>query len=281
MASIAREEEDFWENEVAGWMGTAVHWSEPEWARTVSSSLIQIAPANVARPAPGSALQAKIDSAPSLVMNASVDRLWFLGEPVAVQRRLVRAIAEHAGIPLDFKNVDEIVRFAAESGLSGKELVLPLGWKLLREPSQLLFLTPDLRAQPPSPDYEYVLPLPGRVVVPELGSTLEAQMITPASQSSDELDPLLDAESLTGSLIVRNWRPGDRFWPAHTKSPKKIKELLNELHPPHTARSTWPVLVSADQIVWVRGLPVSSRHRAKPGQTAILLMEKPLADTPE
>ena len=34
LAEIARGEEDYWENEVAGWMGTAVHWSEPDWART-------------------------------------------------------------------------------------------------------------------------------------------------------------------------------------------------------------------------------------------------------
>ena len=27
LAEIARGEEDYWENEVAGWMGTAVHWS--------------------------------------------------------------------------------------------------------------------------------------------------------------------------------------------------------------------------------------------------------------
>ena len=32
LAEIARGEEDYWENEVAGWMGTTVQWSEPEWA---------------------------------------------------------------------------------------------------------------------------------------------------------------------------------------------------------------------------------------------------------
>src|SRR5580658_2156330 len=44
LAAIARGEEDYWENEVAGWMGTAVHWSEPEWARSLSakSGLVQI-----------------------------------------------------------------------------------------------------------------------------------------------------------------------------------------------------------------------------------------------
>ena len=36
LAEIARGEEDYWENEVSGWMGTGVHWSKPEWARRKS-----------------------------------------------------------------------------------------------------------------------------------------------------------------------------------------------------------------------------------------------------
>ncbi len=30
--------------------------------------------------------------------------------------------------------------------------------------------------------------------------------------------------------VVRNWRSGERFWPLHTKEPKKIKELLQDRH---------------------------------------------------
>ncbi len=33
LAEIARGEEEYWDNEVAGWMGTAVHWIEPDWAK--------------------------------------------------------------------------------------------------------------------------------------------------------------------------------------------------------------------------------------------------------
>ena len=33
LAEIARGEEDYWENEISGWLGTTVQWSQPEWAR--------------------------------------------------------------------------------------------------------------------------------------------------------------------------------------------------------------------------------------------------------
>jgi tRNA(Ile)-lysidine synthase len=279
LAEIARGEEDYWENEAAGWMGTAVHWSAPEWVREVFSQagLVRIESSQ------SGSLREKIENAPWLVMNASVYRLWFLGEPVAVQRRLVKAIAEHAGVPFEFKHVEEILRFAEET-TSGKELSLPHGWKFVRQQDELIFLTPDLRepayTQGVAQNYEYELPLPGRAMVYEAGSVVEAQRVPAGTEAEYNGARLLDAGSLPGSLRVRNWRPGDRFWPAHTKSPKKIKELLQEQHVPQPERRFWPVVVSGDEIVWVRGLPLPDKFRAQPGREAILIEEKPLQEMP-
>jgi tRNA(Ile)-lysidine synthase len=279
LAEIARGEEDYWENEVSGWLGTTVQWSQPEWARAVSTEtdLVQI---SVGAPRAVSAqdadLRMRIDRAPWLVMNASVSRIWFLGEPLAVQRRLVKAIGENAGIQLEFKHVEEVLRVAAEDRATGKEVSLPLGWKLLLEPEELVFVTPDLRDPLPSRDYEYELPVPGRTAVYEAGSSIEARPIPAGAAAAYNPDHLLNAESLPGPLRVRNWRPGDRFWPAHTKSPKKIKELLQERHVAQAERKCWPVVVSGEEIVWVRGFPLPANLRAKPGQAAMLILDEPL-----
>jgi tRNA(Ile)-lysidine synthetase-like protein len=329
LAEIARGEEDYWENEVAGWMGTAVHWSEPDWVREAASGtgLVQIgmvdkesepdarlllrekrnkegrlaliatqsarrgavAPSGPSRDkkrfaqddnekAAGSEPRLRIARAPWLAMNASVRRLWFLGEPVAVQRRLVKAIGEQAGIPLEFKHVKEVVRFAAEEG--GRELSLPLGWKVRREDDELVFVTPNLR-QPVQPqNYDYELPVPGRIVVNETGSQIEALRIPAGAEAGHNAEQLLDAESLPGPLQVRNWRPGDRFWPAHTKSPKKIKELLQERHVAQPERRLWPVVVSGEEVVWVRGFLRPAKFQARPGREAILIVETPISARP-
>ena len=47
LAEIARDEEDYWENEISGWLGTVVQWSQPEWTRGLpgfegSQALVQI-----------------------------------------------------------------------------------------------------------------------------------------------------------------------------------------------------------------------------------------------
>ncbi|MGC2448614.1 MAG: tRNA lysidine(34) synthetase TilS, partial [Candidatus Sulfotelmatobacter sp.] len=222
-------------------------------------------------PASDKSLQSRIDDAQWLVMNASVDRLWFLGEPVAVQRRAVKAIGEQAGLALEFKHIDEILRFAAEEGASGKELSLPLGWKVTRQADQLLFLTPDLREDLPE-DYEYELTIPGRLNVPEIGLMMDVRRIPDGSVAAYNSEQLLDADSLPRPLRVRNWRAGDRFWPDHTKSPKKIKELLQEHHVAHPERRLWPVIVSGNEIVWLRGFAPPARFRAKPEREAIAIV---------
>lgn len=325
LAEIARGEEDYWENEVAGWMGTGVHWSEPAWAR--APDLVQIGggavrsgegdpqrlkplssvpPDGTAKAVPcyeptspdaagavlfrepaslrsGSgvplqeklSLREKIENASWLVMNASVDRLWFLGEPVAVQRRLVKAIGERAGIPLEFRHVEEILRLAGDEGASGKEISLPLGWKVVRKAHELLFVTPDLRQGAPPRDYEYELRVPGEVAISEIGAIIEVRRVS-AGGGAYNPEHLLDADALPGRLKVRNWRAGDRFWPAHTKSPKKVKELLQERQVAQPERSLWPVVVSGDEIVWMRGFSLPARLQAKPGSAALAILEKKL-----
>ncbi len=310
LAEIARGEEDYWENEAAGWMGTVVHWTEPEWAKKALSGagLVQIQAGHkgsepsvpimrsqetrtlgTARPDPSTGkerpsqddraflLQERIENAPWLVMNASVSRLWFLAEPIAVQRRLVKAIGAEAGIPFEFKHVEEILRFAGDGSAAGKELSLPLGWKLRTESDELVFLTPDLRETATTANYEYDLAVPGQVRVEEVEMVIEARRVPAESQAGYNAAHLLDAGSLPGPLRVRNWRPGDRFWPAHTKSPKKIKELLQERHLAQAERRLWPVVVSGNEIVWVRGFPPPQKCAARPGREAILIVEKALS----
>ncbi len=323
LAEIARDEEDYWENEISGWLGTVVQWSQPEWTRGLpgfegAPALVQIqlpnpsnpssanefedtqgiSPRGVAETPRGASgdtggqgvLRSAQDDSDLLeqpgpaIMNASVSRPWLLTEPRAVQRRVVKAIGDEAGIPLEFKHIEEILRFAAEDGPPGKELSLPLGWKIRREPEAMVFLTPDLRRQERISDYEYGLAVPGRVVVAELGVVFEALQVV--REDGSEIAPeaeiaeynpqgLLRAELLRRRLVVRNWRPGDRFWPAHTKAPKKIKELLQERHVAQPERRLWPVIVSGEEIVWMRGFPVPARLRAEAGQQAVLVREMP------
>jgi tRNA(Ile)-lysidine synthase len=286
LAEIARDEGDYWENEISGWLGTVVQWSQPEWlskmpALGASQPLVQIGQSRPKHTAdlPDRNLAEPHHEPGPAVANLSVSLPWMLSEPKAVQRRMLKAIGEQAKIPLEFKHVEEIISFATEDGAAGKELSLPLGWKVIREPEAIVFITPDLQRQERISDYEYALAVPGRVAVPEIGAVIEALRIAPETHDAEyNRQQLLRAELLPGRLSVRNWRAGDRYWPPHTKSPKKIKQLLHERQIARQERRLWPVVAGEDEIVWMRGFQVPARLRSDGRQEAILIRELPWAD---
>jgi tRNA(Ile)-lysidine synthase len=296
LAEIARDEEDYWENEVSGWLGTVVQWPEADslgpqglvqiqlgGGSTANTSQLADAIVETPRGAGGDAELHEVlrfaqddtsfeDRAETVNGSISLSRPWLLTEPRAVQRRVLKAIGEEAGIPLEFKHVEEILRFAAEDGPSGKELSLPLGWRVSRRPEAMVFSAPDTTRQ--ESDYEYTLSLPGRVTVPELGVVIEALRLAPAAELAGyNPQQLLRADLLPAQLLIRNWRPGDRFWPAHTKAPKKVKDLLQDRHIASPERKLWPVALGGDEIVWMRGFPVPAKLRAKEGQETVLIRE--------
>jgi tRNA(Ile)-lysidine synthase len=270
LAEIARAEEDYWENEVEGWMGTVVQWIPPKHARrTVDVPLTQLLPVGHEPEPPKSA---------SEPMSALLDLGWLETQPLAVQRRVIRAIGEYAAIPLEFKHVEEILRFAGEEDGTGKQLALPRGWKLIHEGGTLDFQPPHQQVESEPKDYEYPLPVPGETRVSDTGIVVQALRVPVSDAAGYNPDHLFDPASLDKRLVVRNWHAGDRFWPAHTKSPRKLKELLQERHVPQPERKLWPVVVSGDEIIWVRGFPGRAQLRPKDGKEAVLIRELPVEE---
>ena len=257
LAEIARAEEDHWEGEVEGWMGTIVQWTPAKSIPQNHVSLDQLISPGTANPS---------QPAQDTRMNAIVDLHWLLAEPLAVQRRVIKSIGDQAQIPLEFKHVEEILHFAASDG-TGNHLTLPGGWNLFREGGTLEFKALKIEA-PGARDYEYQLQVPGEVEIKEAGILLRASCVD-SGKMTEHLDQLFDPSRLSSKLVVRNWRPGDRFWPAHTKGPKKIKELLQEKYMPQAERKLWPVVLSGDEIIWVRGFPGRAHLRPRDGQSAV------------
>jgi tRNA(Ile)-lysidine synthase len=285
LADIARGEEEYWQNEVAGWVGTGIHWTEPDWALPASGSagsLVQLQPAS---PDPRKLeLQKRLEESGPLVMDASVDLVWLLSEPRAIQRRIIKAIGDLAGFPLEFKHIQEVLAFAERDHATSKQLALPLGWKVERTPEALVFRTPDLRTEERIPvDYAYVLPIPGMLRIPEAGVVIE---VAPTDLRRNEpgynRDQLFDPALVSETVTVRNWRAGDRYWPAHTKAPKKVKELLQERGVTGAERKHWPVIESGGQVIWLRGFATPAA--VQPGadaQRAFLIREAPLDEDDE
>lgn len=242
-AEIARAEEEFWQKQVE--IALPRTWD-------VSSSELRIAP--------------------------------LCEYPLALQRRIVRAAGESLHLRLEFGHIAQILEVASNHSFSplnhscsALKVALPHDWLLTREKDALRFLPPHAQSTK-NCDYSYVLRIPGELQLTEAGLSLQAALVSTsqASYNSQRLfEQYLFEPSLLGKeLRVRNWRAGDRFWPAQTKSPKKIKELLQERHVSGEARNAWPVIMNEDEIIWVRGFSVPAYLRPK-GDHAVMIRENP------
>ncbi len=191
-------------------------------------------------------------------------------QPIALQRRAIRAFAELSGFRLEFKHVEQVRRLASVVHKT-QSVKLPGGWIASRDTRCI-----SLFASAPNPkrcDYEYALTLPGEVAIPEAGKLIRAVVISPTEQWAYNLDHAIDPALLANGLHVRNWRAGDRFWPGHSKSSKKIKRLLQERHISKEDRMLMPVVASGDQIVWVQGFATPRTWRPPDSAREVVIIE--------
>jgi tRNA(Ile)-lysidine synthase len=198
----------------------------------------------------------------------SIEIAPLLSLPLASQRRLIRAWLEthapKAGV--SFRLIEDLLNLALSA--AGKTLELPIGYRVRRTRDRLCLEPPGDRS--PKDEYEYSLPVPGEVEVPELSILIQAAVVDPRTVPDSERDFLLDPSRLPDTLTVRNWRPGDRFWPAHTKERKKVKDLLNDRHITGPEKKLWPVLVAAGDPVWMRAFPVPASLQPSAGSSRAL-----------
>jgi len=208
--------------------------------------------------------QSSFDHRPATIALAKL-----LSHPLALQRRLFRAIAEGCGIRLEFHHVQQVLDLAAEPPTRAEKRVeLPGDWDACIVERELRLQKRCLTEQ--EENYEFALPVPGEVEVPAAGLTIAARLLE--FREGNLLDP-----GQIGSLRVRNWRPGDRYWPVHTRGPKKLKELLQARHVPAEARAHWPVVVTevggGEQIVWVPGFAFPEQFLLPNGNGPGLMLE--------
>jgi tRNA(Ile)-lysidine synthase len=88
----------------------------------------------------------------------------------------------------------------------------------------------------------------GRVIFRRLNIFNDATV-----RGSGQRTALFDIDQLSFPLLIRNYRPGDRFIPLGMRGSKTLKKLFSERRVSRSDRERWPILVSGKDIVWVLG----------------------------
>ena len=182
--------------------------------------------------------------------------------PLAVARRLVRRAMELVKGDLrgiDFGHIRSVMDLARSTEGHGR-LQAP-GLDIFRSFEWLRF--GQLGGAPFGPgletrNYRLALAVPGTVRVPGTNLAISLELI---DKSGPSVSPewvynnwmgCLDWQRLSGSLELRNWRPGDQYQPAGYSGQEKIKTLFQRARIPLWERRHWPVLTDGSSIVWAR-----------------------------
>jgi len=198
------------------------------------------------------------------------------GLPLAAARRVVRRAVELAKGDLrgiGFEHLAGVLELAASAEGHGR----------LQIPGLDIFRSFDwLRIAPPAADnlenrnYRLPLPVPGAACPPGQTFVIHSELSenTEVTKMSDrvynESVGCLDWERISGSLEVRNWRPGDQYQPAGHNGVEKIKTLFQEARIPLWERRHWPVVTAGEAIVWARRFGPAAGFAASPGTSLVL-----------
>ncbi len=168
-------------------------------------------------------------------------------------------------------------------GVGGGRLDLPCGIQAVREGGTLRIRP---RAFPPeAPCFDYRVPRPqGAALWVTIAETGDRLRFDPAGLPgpgeilrAGERVAYFDIDRLRFPLVVRNFRPGDRFTPLGTAGTQKVKKYFIDARVPRDLRPRCPLLVSGGEIAWIAGRRRGACARVTPATRRALRAELFLA----
>ena len=229
LATIARDEEAWWQREVA----------------RVGKSLLL--PGKPVRGGGRSSSTHPDDRAIAF----ELERLRTL-DP-AMRRRILRWAASEIELTLDFDQTTRLMQLCAPSSDLRRVDLAPniYAQRTVRE-LQMQRFSPLQPA--PEPSMELRIPgmaqVPGTAQMEADGLVFEAILVDgPPDTRNDE--PSLDAIS---PALIRKVQAGDRVTLRHTSAPKKVKELFERLHIPSAERDHRRVVSWKGHVIWLEGV---------------------------
>jgi tRNA(Ile)-lysidine synthase len=207
-----------------------------------------------------------------------IERQGLLGQPVALQRHLLRRAVESAlGSLKDIESVHIEAILNALEKPAGKVIGLPFGLNFAIEYDRFVLAPDSLSLCPWSPlEDETALHIPGLTRIP--GWTIAAEIVPqPGAETikgkNADFSACFDYDRAGSRLIVRSRRPGDRFQPLGMQQPKKLNRFMIDVRIPQSWRRRVPVVASPERIIWVVGWRIDEYNKVTGKTLKVLRLE--------
>ena len=212
-------------------------------------------------------------------------------KPIAVQRRLIRAAVLKVKKNLrriGFVHIDAVLELTQKDLPDGR-LDLPDGIRIWRDQDTLLIAKVPQKSHGPKseriksapPEYAYQLPKAGDILIKEAGlkirfSEMPVQQVSDWRQKERHI-AFLDRDKVFFPLVIRNFRPGDRFSPLGVSGRQKLKKFFSDHKIPRAERRQCPIVLSRDKIIWVAGYRLDNAVKIDAQTRCVLKAELLLA----
>jgi len=131
----------------------------------------------------------------------------------------------------------------------------------------------------PAAKWEYEVPVNGDCLVQPAGvilkirSHLRKPTRVGAAVRRQSRKVTVDLAKVSGRLIVRNIRPGDRFQPLGMRGTKKVGDYLTDRKLPAVFRDEIPVVCDDSGIMWLAGFEIAERVKIDTKTKEVLTLE--------
>jgi tRNA(Ile)-lysidine synthase len=204
------------------------------------------------------------------VRRAAKPRKGFEQLPVAIQRLVIQLELRRHKIAADFGLVEALRAYPSKPvAVSPRTIVF-------RDPSGSVRVRQPLITEPDFEEIELVLNgakgdilFGGNRIQWKVGP--QKTFRVPSPRAGHEV---FDADTVGSRVVLRHWRPGDRFQPIGMAKPVKLQDLFTNLRVPRADRHKLVVATTVrNELFWVEKLRISERFKLSEGTKRRLMWQ--------
>jgi len=177
---------------------------------------------------------------------------------------------------ITFVHVDAVLELAKKGQAIGS-LDLPGGVRVIKDPAALTIKKEGQESRTDVIDYHYTIAGQGTTLIKEANTAIKVVEIgtdeVPDFKASGKSRAFFDRDCLRFPMVVRNFRPGDRFSPLGVAGTQKLKKYFSNNKTPMGQRKKCPLLLSENKIIWVAGHRIDNSVKLGPSTRRVLMAE--------
>ena len=169
--------------------------------------------------------------------------------PLSIRRNILRILLDDikTNFEYGYNSIVNLDKFIIDSS-SGKSKDIGGGLVATRLFDNIVFDYSETK------DYEINVEIGKEYYIGPVKGYLKFEKKSDLSIEKGVYKKSFDLDKIKGKLIIRNRREGDRIYPYGMDGSKSIKKLMIDEKIPRDKRSSIPIVVAGDELVWVVGL---------------------------